>query len=283
MLEPIPDIVAKELTSRLKNPTIGIGAGPHCDGQVLVSYDVLGLIDKFVPPFVKQYARLGEVIQGGREGICERRAPGCFSTIQGGALRPCFPPNRESRNDSAMRQSEPQRFQFTSDDGLSIACVKWSGDHEPRAVIQIAHGLGEHIGRYADLAETLVRREFAVYGNDHRGHGLTSDPLCFPSLTPNSMQSFVGAFPRLADPKELRKVREKLPIYIFSGSDDPVGQRLEGVHALMDRYRGAGIASIAYEFYPGGRHEMLHEQNRREVFTGPLIWISGILERAPTR
>src|ERR1019366_5931928 len=62
VLEAIPDAVAEAVTSRLHIPTIGIGAGPHCDGQVLVSYDMLGLFDTFVPPFVKQYARLGETI-----------------------------------------------------------------------------------------------------------------------------------------------------------------------------------------------------------------------------
>jgi alpha-beta hydrolase superfamily lysophospholipase len=107
-----------------------------------------------------------------------------------------------------------------------------------------------------------------------------ADPLCFPSLTAKSMESFLDASPRLADPKEIRKVREDLPVYIFSGSDDPVGQRLAGVRALIDRYRSAGIASIAHDFYPGGRHEMLHELNRREVFANLLVWISGILERA---
>jgi len=62
VLEAVPDAVAEVVTSRLKIPTIGIGAGPHCDGQVLVSYDLLGLFDKFVPPFVKQYAQLGQHI-----------------------------------------------------------------------------------------------------------------------------------------------------------------------------------------------------------------------------
>jgi 3-methyl-2-oxobutanoate hydroxymethyltransferase len=62
VLEAIPDAVAEAVTSRLRIPTIGIGAGPHCDGQVLVSYDLLGLFDSFVPPFVKQYAQLGESI-----------------------------------------------------------------------------------------------------------------------------------------------------------------------------------------------------------------------------
>jgi 3-methyl-2-oxobutanoate hydroxymethyltransferase len=62
VLEAIPDAVAEAVTSKLRIPTIGIGAGPHCDGQVLVSHDVLGLFDTFVPPFVKQYAQLGEMI-----------------------------------------------------------------------------------------------------------------------------------------------------------------------------------------------------------------------------
>jgi 3-methyl-2-oxobutanoate hydroxymethyltransferase len=62
VLEAIPDAVAEIVTARLKIPTIGIGAGPHCDGQVLVSYDALGLFDSFVPPFVKQYAQVGQMI-----------------------------------------------------------------------------------------------------------------------------------------------------------------------------------------------------------------------------
>jgi alpha-beta hydrolase superfamily lysophospholipase len=296
-----------------------------------------------------------------------------------------------------MPQLEPERFQFTSGDGLAIACVKWRGPHHVRGVVQIAHGLGEHMGRYAELAQTLVDREFVVYGNDHRGHGLTAkasgnfgafgpggfdqlvedmaslaalskhehpgkpyillghsmgsfaaqqfildyshsidglvlsgsgtldglvylaqsvpagedpmklmnapfepartpldwlsrdnaevdafiaDPLCFPSLKAASMESFLKAFPRLADPREIRKVREDLSIYIFSGSDDPVGEKLKGVRVLIERYRVAGIASITHDFYPGGRHEMLHELNRRDVFANLLVWISGILERA---
>ena len=73
-----------------------------------------------------------------------------------------------------MKQSE--RFQFTSTDGLSIACVKWSSHHRVRGVVQIAHGLGEHIGRYGEVAEKLVAGDFVVYGNDHRGHGLTAKP-----------------------------------------------------------------------------------------------------------
>ena len=74
VLEAIPDAVAAAVTSRLHIPTIGIGAGPHCDGQVLVSYDMLGLFDAFVPPFVKQYARLGnEILSAAKDYAAEVR------------------------------------------------------------------------------------------------------------------------------------------------------------------------------------------------------------------
>ena len=58
VLEAIPAELAKTVTEQLTIPTIGIGAGPHCDGQILVLYDLLGLFDDFVPKFVKPYARL---------------------------------------------------------------------------------------------------------------------------------------------------------------------------------------------------------------------------------
>ena len=58
VLEAIPAELAKTITEQLAIPTIGIGAGPHCDGQVLVLYDLLGLFDDFVPKFVKPYAHL---------------------------------------------------------------------------------------------------------------------------------------------------------------------------------------------------------------------------------
>jgi 3-methyl-2-oxobutanoate hydroxymethyltransferase len=58
VLEAIPAELAKIVTEQVAIPTIGIGAGPHCDGQVLVLYDLLGLFDDFVPKFVKPYAHL---------------------------------------------------------------------------------------------------------------------------------------------------------------------------------------------------------------------------------
>lgn len=78
VLEAIPDAVAEAVTSRLHIPTIGIGAGPHCDGQVLVSYDMLGLFDTFVPPFVKQYAQLGDAIRNAAKSYADDVRQGIY-------------------------------------------------------------------------------------------------------------------------------------------------------------------------------------------------------------
>jgi 3-methyl-2-oxobutanoate hydroxymethyltransferase len=62
VLEGIPGDLAAEITGRISIPTIGIGAGAHCDGQVLVIHDMLGLFDDFRPKFVKRYAELRNII-----------------------------------------------------------------------------------------------------------------------------------------------------------------------------------------------------------------------------
>ncbi len=62
VLESIPAELAKTVSAELSIPSIGIGAGPHCDGQVLVSYDVLGLTGYSAPSFAKRYAQLGDTI-----------------------------------------------------------------------------------------------------------------------------------------------------------------------------------------------------------------------------
>lgn len=62
VLEGIPMALAGRITAELSIPTIGIGAGPHCDGQVLVIHDILGLCSKYSPKFVKRYAELAPLI-----------------------------------------------------------------------------------------------------------------------------------------------------------------------------------------------------------------------------
>ena len=63
VLECIPASIGKSISERLEIPTIGIGAGPHCDGQVLVIHDLIGLTTGYVPSFVKPLADVGNQIQ----------------------------------------------------------------------------------------------------------------------------------------------------------------------------------------------------------------------------
>ena len=288
---------------------------------------------------------------------------------------------------------EPAEFRFTSSDGLRIACFRWDARAPQRGVVQIAHGMGEHIGRYRATIDALVSSGLTVYGNNHRGHGRTApsarhvgdlgtggfdllvedmvrlsqiahegdpdlpfvllghsmgsfaaqqyvlehsamtdglvlsgsgaleglarlassaaqginvlnapfepartpfdwlsrdpdvvdafigDPLCFAALQPASLASFLGAAPRVSDAGRLQHVRKELPIYLFSGSEDPVGQQLEGLMVLIERYRRAGVDDISYDFYDGGRHEMLNETNRHEVLEHLLGWIDVVVDR----
>jgi 3-methyl-2-oxobutanoate hydroxymethyltransferase len=79
LLEAIPAALAKKITAALSIPTIGIGAGPHCDGQVLVLHDVIGMFERFVPKFVKRYANLKEealkAVEAYRKDVEEGRFP----------------------------------------------------------------------------------------------------------------------------------------------------------------------------------------------------------------
>ena len=84
VLEAIPSDIAREITESISIPTIGIGGGVHCDGQVLVSYDMLGMDETFKPRFVRRFATLGNTIKD---------AVGAYvSEVRGGT----FPSDAES-------------------------------------------------------------------------------------------------------------------------------------------------------------------------------------------
>lgn len=78
VLEGIPLEVAEKITQTLKIPTIGIASGPHCDGQVLVLYDLLGMNPEFRPRFVKRYAEMGEAVSRSVRSYVEEVKSGKF-------------------------------------------------------------------------------------------------------------------------------------------------------------------------------------------------------------
>ncbi len=121
------------------------------------------------------------------------------------------------RSQELMNKNSQHEFRFTSQDSLQIACSRWQSRGPARGVVQFMN-----------------------------------DPLCFPTLQPKSTESFLAASARRADPDALSKIRSGLPMYLFSGSEDPVGQQLEVVRTLIKRYRKRGVRTISHDFYESG-------------------------------
>jgi 3-methyl-2-oxobutanoate hydroxymethyltransferase len=107
VLECIPAELARIVTAQLRIPTIGIGAGPHCDGQVLVLHDLLGLDPSFTPKFVKRFAELGLAAQGAIASyvgeVKDRRFPAEEHSFHSAALHLVPVPKEEDD-----REEEPQ-------------------------------------------------------------------------------------------------------------------------------------------------------------------------------
>jgi alpha-beta hydrolase superfamily lysophospholipase len=301
-------------------------------------------------------------------------------------------------------------FTLTADDGAALAVHRFLPDGPARAVVHIAHGMGEHGARYARVAAALTAEGFAVYADDHRGHGLTAraeadlgfvasqggwarlvrdleqllareradHPGLPVTLMGHSMGSFLtqtflfshggelkaavlsgssgkpgllaqagrlvarlerarlgergrsalltslsfGAFnkqfaptrtafdwlsrdprevdayvadPRCgfeattslwidlldataanADPARQAQLPRDLPVLIFSGSRDPVGENGAGVERLVSEYRRAGLTRVTSKLYPDARHETLNETNRDEVTRDLVSWLLAV-------
>ena len=301
-------------------------------------------------------------------------------------------------------------FYFNSSDCINkVHCYKWLPDSgAPRAVLQLAHGIAEYIARYDEFARFMADNGFAVYGNDHLGHGGTcvnSEDYCYFSdelgwfkvledmhrltehakseypdipcvLLGHSMGSFLartylinypgeldgciisgtgnqpselcnlailiakaesvrlgsrgrsnlinklcfgknnirikpqrtesdwltrendvvdkyvadskcGGIPTngividmffgikyITNRSNLRKMDPSTPVYFFAGSEDPVGDYGRGVEKAAEAFRKAGCTDVTLRIYPGGRHEMLNETNKYEVYTDVLSWLN---------
>jgi 3-methyl-2-oxobutanoate hydroxymethyltransferase len=84
VVECVPSDLAARITEAVKIPTIGIGAGPHCDGQILVSPDMLGMFDDLRPRFVKQFADLGAEVRQAVSAYCREVREGAFPAPEHG-------------------------------------------------------------------------------------------------------------------------------------------------------------------------------------------------------
>lgn len=117
--------------------------------------------------------------------------------------------------------TEPQTFSYTDPHGVEITAYRFDAA-QPRAVIQIAHGLGEHARRYDDFAGRLVEEGYTVYADDHRGHGETGlrqwggDPTRLGRLGPGGMRAAEDAIVQLT--ARIRAEQPGLPVVLFGHS-----------------------------------------------------------------
>ncbi|MDR1931991.1 MAG: alpha/beta hydrolase [Spirochaetales bacterium] len=100
-----------------------------------------------------------------------------------------------------------------------------------------------------------------------------ADPLCGRPLPTGFMYDFLKAAAKLNKAAVINKTPRNLPVYIFSGSEDPVGNFSRGVSEVYKEYQKAGVCGITLKLYSGGRHEMLNETNRGEVYRDVFAWI----------
>jgi alpha-beta hydrolase superfamily lysophospholipase len=106
-----------------------------------------------------------------------------------------------------------------------------------------------------------------------------ADPLCGFIATCSVFRDMMGGMKFITDPKNIAKMNKKMPVYFFSGADDPVGEKGKGVERAYNAFLSAGMEDVFMRLYPGGRHEMLNETNHEQVYKDVLDWINSKLDK----
>jgi len=99
------------------------------------------------------------------------------------------------------------------------------------------------------------------------------DPFCSFQPTVGLMRDMMEGLLYIVSRRALSQMDPSTPIYFFSGEEDPVGQNGVGVRRVFDLFRKSGCSDVTMKLYPGGRHEMLNEINKEEVYANVLAWL----------
>lgn len=113
--------------------------------------------------------------------------------------------------------------------------------------------------------------------DDHEVDIYVADPLLGFAVSTQSWVDMLSALSRISNPKNVAKVPQGMPLYLFAGSEDPVGDKGKGMRNLYDAYKRAGIFDVRLKIYEGARHETLNETNRQEVTTNFIGWCDEIV------
>jgi len=104
-----------------------------------------------------------------------------------------------------------------------------------------------------------------------------ADPLCGFPVSTQTWLDLLDGLDRMARPENVARVPKEMPLYLFAGDQDPVGERGRGMVRLYDAYRSAGIRDVRIQLYPAGRHEMLNETNRDQVMAELIAWCDEVV------
>lgn len=142
---------------------------------------------------------------------------------------------------------------------------------DPRKVNKLVNSLslGAYNKKFAPNrtgADWLSRDEAVV-------DAYVRDPLCAFVPTAGMNHDMMGGLQFIAKKENLAKMDPSTPVYFFSGDQDPVGAMGAGVKKVFGWFQNAGVKDLSLKLYPGGRHEMLNETNRGEVYADVLAWL----------
>ncbi len=156
----------------------------------------------------------------------------------------------------------------------TVALGKWlTGLGDPRKVNKLFYALS--IGAYnRKFSPTRTSADW-ISRSEETVDAYLRDPLCTFQTTAGMNHAMMEGLQYVADPENLAKMDKDTPIYFMSGDRDPVGAMGKGVRKVEGCFRDAGVRDVTVKLYPGGRHEMLNEINRDEVFADTLAWLEG--------
>jgi alpha-beta hydrolase superfamily lysophospholipase len=107
-----------------------------------------------------------------------------------------------------------------------------------------------------------------------------ADPLCGFAVSTQLWVDVLDGMGEISQPDRQARIPRDLPIYIFAGSEDPVGERTRSVSQLVGAYARAGVKDVTHRFYAGARHETLNETNRDQVTAEVIEWLQARLATA---
>ena len=151
---------------------------------------------------------------------------------------------------------------------LSALLIRLKGPRAHSALLD-ALSVGRYTGQFKPVRTSAdwISRDTVVVD------AYRADPLCRFLPTVGMYHDMMVGLQLLAKPANLARMDPDTPVYFFAGDRDPVGANGAGVKKVAGWFRDAGVKDLTVRLYPEGRHEMLNEANRDEVYRDVLSWL----------